>query len=81
MAECRQKITSEFIKVGKDLEAQISIQLSEFEQQVYDEIDQKISQTRRIQEETIAASNTQMNELMQIRAKFEQILNTIRNAS
>jgi hypothetical protein len=81
MAECRQNITSECIKIGKDLEAQISIQLSEFEAQVYDEIDKKISQTRRLQEETIATSNIRMKGLMEIREKFELILKYIIKAS
>jgi hypothetical protein len=81
MAECRQDITSQCTKIDKDLEAQINIQLSEFEGQVYDEIDKKISETRRIKEETIAASNIRMKELMEIREKFEQILTDIKKAS
>ncbi|MGB3533746.1 MAG: GTPase [Microcoleaceae cyanobacterium] len=81
MAECRQDITSQCTKNGKDLEAQISIQLSEFEAQVYDEIDKKISETRRNEEETIATSNTSMKELMEIREKFELILKYITKAT
>ncbi|KKD38714.1 GTPase [Limnoraphis robusta] len=81
MAECRQEITSEFQKIGKDLEAQISIQLSEFEQQVYGEIEKQISVARRSEEESIAASNTWMKELMDIREKFELILKYITKAT
>ncbi len=81
MAECRQDITSQFQKIGKDLEAQISIQLSDFERQVYDEIDQQISVARRSEEESIAASNTWMKELMNIREKFELILKYITKAT
>ena len=81
MAECRKEITSQFQTIGKDLEAQISIQLSEFEQQVYDEIDKQISVARRSEEESIAASNTGMKELMNIREKFELILKFITKAT
>ncbi|MGB3189878.1 MAG: GTPase [Limnoraphis sp.] len=81
MAECRQDITSQFQTIGKDLEAQISIQLSEFERQVYDEIEKQISVARRSEEESIAASNTWMKELMNIREKFELILKYITKAT
>ncbi len=81
MAECRQGITSLFQTIAKDLENQIELQVFEFEQQTYDEIDQKISVSRRSEEESIAASNTGMKELMDIREKFELILKYITKAT
>ncbi|MDY7021003.1 MAG: LeoA/HP0731 family dynamin-like GTPase, partial [Cyanobacteriota bacterium] len=81
MAECRQEITSEFQKIGKDLESQIELQLFEFEQQIYGEIEKQISVARRSEEESIAASNTWMKELMEIREKFELILKYITKAT
>ncbi|EAW37323.1 GTPase [Lyngbya sp. PCC 8106] len=81
MANIRQDITSQFQTIGKDLEAQISIQLFEFEQQVYGEIEKQISVARRSEEESMAASNTGMKELMNIREKFELILKYITKAT
>ncbi|MCG5061400.1 MAG: 50S ribosome-binding GTPase [Limnoraphis sp. WC205] len=81
MANIRQDITSQFQKIGKDLENQIELQVFEFEQQVYGEIDKEISVARRSEEESIAASNTWMKELMNIREKFELILKYITKAT
>lgn len=81
MANIRQDITSQFQKIGKDLENQIELQLFEFEQQVYGEIEKQISVARRSEEESIAASNTWIKELMDIREKFELILKYITKAT
>lgn len=81
MANIRQDITSQFQTIGKDLENQIELQLFEFEQQVYGEIEKQISVARRSEEESIAASNTWMKEMMNIREKFELILKYITKAT
>lgn len=78
MANIRQKINHDFQAIGKDLEKQIEGQLNEFERQVYDEIDQKISEARRSEEETIAASNDLMKELMVVRENFNVLLQYIK---
>lgn len=78
MANIRQKINHDFQVIGKDLEQQIEGQLNEFERQVYDEIDRKISEARRSEEEAIAASNDLMKELMAIRENFNVLLQYIK---
>lgn len=78
MANIRQQINHDFQGVVKDLEKQIADQLNEFEQQVYDEIDQQISEARRSEEESKAASDDLMKELMMIRENFNKLLQYIK---
>ena len=77
MADARQQIVSAFQKQAKDLEHQIEIQFYEFDKQVYGEIEQKIVDARKQNEEAIALSNSSMKELISIRQEFETILKTI----
>lgn len=77
MADARRDITSQFQAVGKDLESQLGMQLSEFNNQFYGDIEQQIAAARQQQENAIAYSNTSMKELITIRQEFEAILKTI----
>ena len=77
MADARRQIVSQFQKLAKDLEHQVEIQFYEFDKQVYGEIEQKIANARKQNEEAIALSNTWMKELITIRQEFETILKTI----
>ena len=77
MADARRQITSQFQKLAKDLEHQVEIQFYEFDKQVYGEIEQMIADARKQNEEAIALSNTEMEELIAIRQEFEAILKTI----
>ena len=77
MADARRQIISQFQKLAKDLEHQVEIQFYEFDKQVYSEIEQKIVDARKQNEEAIALSNTWMKELIAIRQEFETILKTI----
>lgn len=77
MADARRQITSQFQKLAKDLEHQVEIQFYEFDQQVYGEIEQKIADARKQNEDAIALSNTWMKKLILIRQEFENILKSI----
>ena len=77
MADIRQDITSQFQKLAKDLENQIQLQLWEFEQQVYNQIDKQILEARQQEENAIAASNTWVKQLAEVRQEFELILHYI----
>ncbi|MEO0970624.1 MAG: LeoA/HP0731 family dynamin-like GTPase, partial [Cyanobacteria bacterium J06639_18] len=81
MAEIRQDITSQFQKLAKDLENQIQLQLWEFEQQVYNQIDKQILEARQQEENAIAASNTWVKQLAEVRQDFESILRYITKAT
>ena len=81
MAEVRQDITSQFQAIAKDLENQIQLQLWEFEQQVYSQIDKQILAARQEEENAIAASNTWVKQLVGIRQDFELILRYITKAT
>ncbi len=81
MAEVRQDITSQFQTIAKDLENQIQLQLWEFEQQVYSQIDKQILAARQEEENAIAASNTWVKQLAEIRQDFELILRYITKAT
>lgn len=81
MADARRDITSQFQAVGKDLESQLGMQLGEFNDQFYGEIENKIADARKQNEEAIAASNTWMKELITIRQEFDTILKSISLAS
>lgn len=74
MAEVRHDITSHFQSIAKDLENQIHLQLWEFEQQVYGEIDRQIAAVRQQEENAIAASSTWVKQIIEIRKDFELIL-------
>lgn len=80
MAEARQEITSNFISVAKNFESQIDNILREVELQVYGEIDKQISAARQQEESAIAASNTWVRQLAEIRHDFESILRYITQA-
>lgn len=80
MANIRRDITSQFQALAKDLENQIQIQLWEFEKQVYGEIDKQIATARYQQEEAIAASNTWIKQLAEIRKDFENIITYVTQA-
>jgi GTPase SAR1 family protein len=74
MADARWQITSQFQKLAKDLEHQVEIQFYEFDRQVYGEIEQKIAEARKQNEQAIASSNIWLKELLEVRAAFNQIL-------
>jgi GTP-binding protein EngB required for normal cell division len=80
MADIRREITSEFQKIAKDLENQLQIQLSEFEQQGYGEVDKRIAQARQHTESAIASSNQWVQQLVDIREDFDSILVEIEQA-
>lgn len=81
MANIRQEITSQFQAIAKDLENQVQIQLWEFERQVYGEIEKKIAEARQQEESAIAASNTWVKQLAEIRKDFDLILRYITKAT
>ncbi len=74
MADIRREITSQFQAIAKDLEAQLQIQLWEFEQQFYGYIDKQIAQARQQTENAIASSNQWVQQLADIRKDFDSIL-------
>lgn len=80
MSDVRRDITSQFQSIAKDLENQIEIQLFEFEQQVYGEIEKQIAAARQNQEEVIYASNTWVKQLAEIRKDFDVIIQYITKA-
>lgn len=77
MSDCRREITSAFQSVAKDLENQINIQLHEFEQQVYNEIEKQISQVRQQQEEAVSTYNINVKKITEIRKEFDSTLKKI----
>jgi 50S ribosome-binding GTPase/Dynamin-like helical domain len=77
IADGRREITSQFITMGKDLESQIEGQLRELEAQVYGEIEMKIAEDREKEEDAIAASNTWVKKLGEIRKDFDLVLQYI----
>ena len=81
MSDVRRDITSQFQSTAKDLENQIEIQLFEFEQQVYGQIEKKIAAARQNQEEVIYASNTWVKQLAEIRKDFDGIIQYITKAA
>ena len=81
MADLRREITSEFQAIGKELENQMAIQLWEFEQQVYGEIDKEIATARHQEETAIAASNYWVKRLVDVRKDFEEILRDVTEAT
>jgi len=81
LAHARLDITSQFIKMGESLRNQIYDQLSEIEIKLYSEIENKISEARRNQEQSIVVSNKGMQQITQIRNELESILQYINNAS
>ncbi|MEG4499579.1 50S ribosome-binding GTPase [Microcoleus sp. F10-C6] len=81
MSDVRRDITSQFQSIAKDLENQIEIQLFEFEQQVYGEIEKKIAAARQEGEEAISASNTWVKQLADIRKDFDVIIQSITKAT
>ncbi|MEG4203403.1 50S ribosome-binding GTPase [Microcoleus sp. Pol7_A1] len=81
MSDVRRDITSQFQSTAKDLENQIEIQLFEFEQQVYGEIDKQIAAARQKEEEVIYASNTWVKQLAEIRKNFDAIIQYITKAT
>lgn len=81
MSDVRRDITSQFQLIAKDLENQIEIQLFEFEQQVYGEIEKQIAAARQKEEEVIYASNTWVKQLAEIRKDFDGIIQYITKAT
>jgi GTP-binding protein EngB required for normal cell division len=81
MADIRRDITSQFQSTAKDLENQINIQLGEFEQQVYGEIEKQIAAARQKEEDAISASNTWVKQLAEIRQDFNVIIQYITKAT
>jgi GTP-binding protein EngB required for normal cell division len=81
MSDVRRDITSQFQSIAKDLENQIEIQLFDFEQQVYGEIEKKIAAARLKEEEAISASNTWVKKLAEIRKDFDGIIQYITKAT
>jgi hypothetical protein len=77
MADARRDITSQFQAIGKDLESQLAMQLDEFNNQFYGDIEQQIAAARQQQENAIALSNNWMKELIAIRQGFTEILKHI----
>jgi len=81
IADIRYDITSQFQKIAKDLENQIELQLWEFEQQVYGEIEKQIIAAREQEEQAIATSNTSVKKLLEIRNHFDVIIRYITQAT
>jgi len=81
MSDVRRDITSQFQSIAKDLENQIEIQLFEFEQQVYGEIEKQIAAARQKEEEAISSSNTWVKQLADIRKDFDVIIQYITKAT
>jgi len=81
LADARCEITSQFIKIARDLESQIESQLREVETQIYGEIEQQIAAARQKEESAIASSNTSVKQLLEIRKDFELILSYITKAT
>ncbi|WP_333134159.1 GTPase [Microcoleus sp. Pol11C2] len=81
MSDVRRDISSQFQSIAKDLENQIEIQLFEFEQQVYGEIEKQIAAARQKEEEVIFASNTWVKQLAEIRKDFDLIIQSITKAA
>ncbi|MBR8835180.1 MAG: 50S ribosome-binding GTPase [Stigonema ocellatum SAG 48.90 = DSM 106950] len=81
MADVRRDITSQFQAIAKDLENQIELQLWEVESQVYGEIEKQIAIARQLEVSAIAASNTWVKQLAEIRKDFELILGYITKAT
>jgi len=81
MSDVRRDITSQFRSIAQDLENQIQIQLFEFEQQVYGEIEKQIAAARQKEEEVIFASNTWVKQLADIRKDFDGIIQYITKAT
>jgi len=81
MSDVRRDITSQFRSIAQDLENQIEIQLFEFEQQVYGEIEKQIAAARQKEEEVIFASNTWVKQLAEIRKDFDGIIQYITKAT
>ena len=81
IADIRSDITSHFQQIGKDLENQIELQLWEFEQQVYGEIENQIITARQQEEQAIAISNTSVKQLLEIRNNFEAIIRYIQKVT
>ena len=77
MADARRQIVSTFQKLAKDLEHQVEIQFYEFDKQVYGEIEQRIADARKQNEEAIALSNKSMKQVIDIRQEFEAVLKMI----
>jgi len=59
----------------------MELQLREFEQQVYGEIEQQIINARQQEENAIAASNTWVKRVLEIRQDFELMLRYITKAT
>ena len=81
MADVRRDITSQFQAIAKDLENQMELQLREVESQVYGEIEKQIATARQQEESAIAASNTWVKQLAEIRSDFDLILRYITKAT
>ncbi len=81
MADVRRDITSQFQAIAKDLENQMELQLREVESQVYGEIEKQIATARQQEESAIAASNTWVKQLAEIRSYFDLILRYITKAT
>ena len=81
MADVRRDITSQFQAMGKNLESQLGMQLSEFNNQFYGDIERQIVSARQQQENAIASSNTWMKELLNLRKSFNEILAKISSFS
>ncbi|MGB6301450.1 MAG: TerB family tellurite resistance protein [Rivularia sp. (in: cyanobacteria)] len=81
IADVKWEITSEFQKIAKDLENQIELQLWEFEQQVYGEIEKQIIAARKQEEQAIATSNTSVKQLLENRNNFNEIIRYIQKVT
>lgn len=81
LAEARMDITSQFIKMATDLTIQIDQQLADVEKQIYEDIENKISEARKQQQEAIAVSNSYLIKVSEIRHVLDKILLSIKNAS
>ncbi|MCU0536613.1 MAG: hypothetical protein MUD14_22220 [Hydrococcus sp. Prado102] len=77
LANARRDITSQFVKIAKDIESQRYAQLRMIDEQIYGTIEQQIAEARKQQEDEISSSNTWMKQLIEIRQEFESILNEI----
>lgn len=81
MSDVRRDITSQFKIIAVDLEQQIESQLQEFESQVYVQLENNIAEARQKTESEMAASNTEIGQIVAIRKALEVIILEIQHTA
>jgi small GTP-binding protein len=72
--DARLNVTSDFVRIAKDLESQVDGQIREFELQFFGDIEQQISEARQSEEAEIKNSNQYYSQLADLRKEFDIIL-------